>query len=275
MKAESIGFRIAIRTGAAVMVLTAVAACTNKADLSSDKGKASYAIGMQIGKSLKSQNADVDIATLTAGMQDAVGGKEPKLKQEEMQAAMMKLQEATMKKSMEAATENDKKAEEYMKKNKEKAGMKSTDSGLQYEVTKEGTGASPKSGDSVKVHYTGTLITGEKFDSSRDHGSEPVTFPIDQVIPGWTEALKLMKIGGQYKLTIPPKLAYGPQGRPGIPPNSVLLFDVELIDVVAGTGAAPGPHGMPPGGPGGPGAPHMKDMKDMKAPKTPAKPEKK
>lgn len=204
--------------------------CEKKANLGSDKEKASYAIGTQIGKSLKAQNADVDLTALNAGLADAVGGKEPRLKPEEMQAALMKLQEESMKKASEAAEKNQKEGQEFLEKNKSKAGVKTTASGLQYEVVKEGTGPSPKETDTVKVHYTGTLTNGEKFDSSVDRG-EPAVFPVNGVIPGWTEALKMMKVGSKWKLYIPPNLAYGPQGRPGIPPNSVLVFDVELLDV--------------------------------------------
>ena len=244
-----------LTTSVAVLAAVGFTACEKKADLSNDKGKASYAIGMQIGRSLKSQNADVDLVALNAGMADAVGGKDGKLKPEEMQQAMMKLQESSMKKATEVAEQNQKTGDAFLEKNKAKAGVKTTDSGLQYEVVKEGDGPVPKGGDTVKVHYTGTLTTGEKFDSSVDRG-EPAVFPVDGVIPGWTEALKLMKTGSKWKLVIPSKLAYGPQGRPGIPPNSVLQFDVELLEVNP-KGAAPGgPGGGPPhGGPGHPGMP--------------------
>lgn len=229
--------------GMASMAMISLSGCEKPAKLDSDQEKASYAIGMQIGKSLKMQNADVVVPSLVAGLNDGLGGKDGKLKPEEMQAAMQKMQESAMKKAQEQAEQNLKKGDEWLAQNKSKSGVKSTESGLQYEVVKEGSGASPKDTDIVKVHYTGTLTTGEKFDSSRDRG-EPVEFPVNGVIPGWTEALKLMKVGASYKLAIPPKLAYGPQGRPGIPPNSVLLFDVELIEVKAAPAQqAPAPAG--------------------------------
>lgn len=207
-----------------------LASCEKKTNLQNDKEKASYAIGTQIGRSLKSQNADVDVTALTAGLSDALAGKEARLKPEEMQASLMKLQEEAMKKAVEGSEKNLKEGEAYLEKNKTKEGVKTTASGLQYEVVKEGTGPMPKETDNVKVHYTGTLINGEKFDSSVERG-EPATFPVNGVIPGWTEALKMMKAGSKWKLAIPAKLAYGQQGRPGIPPNSVLLFEVELIEV--------------------------------------------
>lgn len=224
------------------LVLGAVAVvglfgCEKKAKLNSDQEKASYAIGQQIGKSLKMQNADVVVPSLVAGMNDAIDGKDSKLKPEEMQKALQSMQESAMKKAMAQAEENQKKGDDFLNANKAKPGWKVTDDGLQYNCEKEGTGASPKDTDTVKVHYTGTLTTGEKFDSSRDR-NEPAEFPVNGVIPGWTEALKLMKVGSRCNLAIPAKLAYGPQGRPGIPPNSVLLFDVELLDVKAAPAAA-------------------------------------
>lgn len=216
----------------ALVGVVGLVGCEKKAKLDSDQEKASYAIGQQIGRSLKMQNADVVMLSLTAGMNDALEDKEAKLKPEEMQAALQKMQEGAMKKAMEEAEKNQKVGDEWLAKNKEKAGVKTTESGLQYEVVKEGSGASPKDADTVRVHYTGTLTDGKKFDSSRDR-NEPAEFPVNGVIPGWTEALKMMKPGAQYKLAIPAKLAYGPQGRPGIPANSVLLFDVELMEVKA------------------------------------------
>ena len=225
------------------LAIVGLAACEKKASLATDQEKASYAIGIQIGKSLKSQGADIIVPSLVAGMNDGLGGKDSKLKPEELQNAMQKMQEAVMKKQVEAGEKNLKDGEDFLAKNKAKPGVKTTDSGLQYEVVSEGTGPMPKDNDTVKVHYTGTLITGEKFDSSVDRG-EPAEFPVKGVIPGWTEALKLMKQGSKYKLAIPAKLAYGPQGRPGIPPNSTLLFDVELIDVKP-AGAPPSDKGAP------------------------------
>lgn len=228
--AEMKSLKTSMVTLAAIGAVAGLLGCEKKAKLSDDKGKGSYAIGTQIGRSLKAQNADVDLPSLTAGISDAIAGKEPKLKPDEMQASLMKMQEAAVKKASETAEKNQKSGEEFLAKNKEKEGVKTTESGLQYQVIQEGTGRSPKDNDTVRVHYTGTLVNGEKFDSSVDRG-QPAEFPVNGVIPGWTEALKMMKEGGKWKLFIPPSLAYGPQGRPGIPPNSVLIFDVELIKV--------------------------------------------
>ncbi len=235
-----------VRSGTllSAVAVTALIACDKPASVKTDQEKASYAIGLQIGTSLKKQNADVVMNSLVAGLNDGLGGKEPKLKQDELQAAMQKMQETMMKKAQEAGEKNQKEGAAWLDKNKQKPTVKTTASGLQYEVIKEGEGASPSDTDVVKVHYTGTLTSGEKFDSSRDRG-EPAEFPVKGVIPGWTEALKLMKPGAQYKLAIPANLAYGSQGRPGIPANSVLLFDVELIEVKP----APAPPAAPPGSP--------------------------
>jgi FKBP-type peptidyl-prolyl cis-trans isomerase len=218
-------------SGAALVSAVGLVGC-NKAKLNTDQEKASYAIGQQIGRSLKMQNADVTVNSLEAGLKDAMDGKEPKLKPEEMQAALQKMQEASMKKAQEAAEVNLKKGDEWLANNAKQAGWTTTPSGLQIKMEKEGSGPTPKDTDIVKVHYTGMLTDGTKFDSSRDR-NEPAEFPVNGVIPGWTEALKMMKAGTTAKLAIPSKLAYGPQGRPGIPANSVLLFDVELLEVKA------------------------------------------
>lgn len=211
-------------------LLVTLTAC-NKPDLKSDKGQASYAIGQQIGKNLKAQSIEVDPKTLALSLADAAEGKQSKMTDEEIQKAMMKLQEMAMKKQQEEAETNKKKSAEFLEKNKSAEGIKTTASGLQYQVLTEGTGAIPTKDDNVKCHYTGTLIDGTKFDSSVDRG-QPAEFPVSGVIPGWTEALQMMKVGSKYKLFIPPELAYGPAGRPGIPANSALIFEVELLEVV-------------------------------------------
>ncbi len=224
-----------------IMLVTATLAVIglvgcNKPDLKSDKGQASYAIGQQIGRNLKAQNIEIDAKTLAASLTDAMAGKS-ELKEDEIQKAMMKLQEMAMKKQTEEADKNKGKSAEFLEKNKTAEGVKVTASGLQYIVVSEGTGPTPTKNDTVKCHYKGTLTTGEQFDSSYDRG-QPAEFPVGGVIPGWTEALQMMKVGSKYKLFIPAELAYGASGRPGIPPNSALVFEVELLDIVK-AGAAP------------------------------------
>lgn len=214
---------------AALAVLTLGVGCTKKLD--TDKKKASYAIGQQIGQNLKNQNIDVDADALAMAITDAAGGKESKLTKEQIQEAMGKLQEQTMKKQQEQAETNKKTGSEFLEKNKSAPGVQTTKSGLQYQVVTEGTGKVPTKDDVIKAHYKGTLISGEQFDSSYDRG-QPAEFPVGGVIPGWTEALQMMKTGSKFKLWIPSELAYGPSARPGIPANSVLAFEVELLDIV-------------------------------------------
>lgn len=229
-----------------LVILTAfvgITACNKKVSLDTDQKKASYAIGTQLGKNLKDAKIDYDPEALLQAMKDIREGKPEALSQEELAKAMQNLQQTAQKKQAESAEENKKKGDEFLTKNKANPSVKTTASGLQYTVEKEGSGKSPSDTDEVKVHYTGTLIDGTKFDSSVDRG-QPAEFPVNGVIKGWTEALKLMKEGSKYKLTIPSDLAYGPMARPGIPPNSVLLFDVELLEVkksqASGAGAPKG-----------------------------------
>lgn len=213
----------------AIAALTFSVGCTKKLD--TDKKKASYAIGQQIGQNLKNQNIEVDSDTLAMAVNDSASGKESKLTKEQIQEAMAKLQETTMKKQQEVAEANKKKGSDFLDKNKTADGVKVTKSGLQYQVLNEGNGKVPSKDDVIKAHYKGTLITGEQFDSSYDRG-QPAEFPVGGVIPGWTEALQMMKTGSKFKLWIPAELGYGPAARPGIPANSVLAFEVELLDIV-------------------------------------------
>ncbi|MES3039334.1 MAG: FKBP-type peptidyl-prolyl cis-trans isomerase [Bdellovibrionota bacterium] len=208
--------------------------CQKKLD--TDEKRASYAIGQQIGKNLKSQNITVNSDIMAMSLTDAAKG-ESKLDEKQIQEAMMKLQENAQKKMTEEAEGNKKKGADYLAANKGKEGITTTASGLQYKILTAGSGRTPGKDDTVKVHYTGTLTDGTKFDSSVDRG-QPAEFPVSGVIPGWTEALLLMKEGTKAQLFIPPELAYGPMGRPGIPPNSVLVFDVELISVTPKAAAA-------------------------------------
>lgn len=229
-------FKSKLMVGLCVAVAFGMVACEKKLD--TDQKRASYAIGQQLGKNFKDNNVEFDADVLLMALKDVKDNKASKMTQEEMGKAMQKLQETAQAKQGEVAEANKKKGEEYLAKNKTAANVKTTESGLQYVVEKEGEGKTPSETDEVKVHYTGTLVDGTKFDSSVDRG-QPAEFPVNGVIKGWTEALKLMKEGSKYKLTIPSDLAYGPMGRPGIPPNSVLLFDVELLEVKKTASAAP------------------------------------
>lgn len=210
----------------------ALSACNkNEVKITTEEQKVSYAIGQEIGRGMKSQGISVDVDVLRMSIKDALDGKESRLKPEEMQQAMMGMREKMMADREKSATENKEKGAKFLEENKAKEGVKVTESGLQYQVLTEGTGAQPKAEDTVKVHYKGTLIDGTEFDSSYSR-NEPAEFGVGQVIRGWVEGLQLMKVGAKYKFFIPSDLAYGPQGRPSIPPNSVLVFEVELLDIV-------------------------------------------
>lgn len=218
--------------GGLVALMLVGVGCEKKLD--TDQRKASYAIGQQIGSNLKNQNIEFDADVLAMSIKDVTSGKAARIKPEEQQAALMKLQEVITKKQGEIAEKNKADGMAFLEKNKSAANVKTTASGLQYQTVQEGTGKSPGPNDIVKAHYTGTLINGEKFDSSVDRG-QPAEFPVSGVIKGWTEALQMMKVGGKAKLFIPPDLGYGPSARPGIPANSVLIFDVELLETKAET----------------------------------------
>ncbi len=194
------------------------------------KDKVSYSLGLNIGFNLGRQNVPINPDALVAGIKDAIAGK-PQLTPDQIKAA---------------ADKNASEGTKFLEENKKKEGVKTTASGLQYKVVKEGTGAQPKANDTVTVNYRGTLINGTEFDSSYKRG-EPATFPVNGVIKGWTEALQLMKAGSKYQLFIPPNLAYGERAvGPDISPNSTLIFDVELMDVKPpASGASPAPSASP------------------------------
>ena len=228
----------------AVLVSLGFVACQKKLD--TDQKKVSYAIGQQIGQNIKQVGLEIDPEVVGMSIGDALKGKN-QMTPEEVTASQTKLQEMMMKKSQEAnaksmeqAGENKKKADEFLAANKSVAGVKTTASGLQYIVEKEGTGASPKATDTVRVHYKGTLLSGEEFDSSYAR-KEPAEFPVGGVIKGWGEALQLMKVGGKYKLFVPPDLAYADKSGGKIPPNSLLQFEVELLDIVKAAPKMPAP----------------------------------
>lgn len=225
----------------AIGLAVSLSACNQpggNAKLDTDIQKASYTIGTNIGQNMKAQPVELDAVALTAGLTDALKGKELRLKPEQMQEAMTKIQQIAMEKQKEKTGVNVKAGADYLAQNKGKPNVKTTASGLQYEVIAEGTGPMPKATDVVKVHYTGTLIDGTKFDSSVDRG-QPAEFPVGQVIKGWVEALQMMKVGAKWKLAIPYELAYGMEGRPPqIPGGSTLLFEVQLLEIVKAPAAA-------------------------------------
>jgi FKBP-type peptidyl-prolyl cis-trans isomerase len=226
--------RVSVRA-AALMAASLSGVClladSKPSEFKTDKEKSSYAVGQQIGKSIRDQGLELESDVLTKSIVDALAGKESLFTPEEMQTTLTKLQETMQKAMVEKANKNKEIGDKFLSENKKKSGIKTTASGLQYKVVMEGKGDSPKEDAQVKVHYKGTLLDGTEFDSSYKR-NEPAVFPVTGVIPGWTEALKMMKPGAKWELAIPSDLAYGPRGRPGIPPNSVLQFTVELVEII-------------------------------------------
>ncbi|WP_345694254.1 FKBP-type peptidyl-prolyl cis-trans isomerase [Fodinibius salicampi] len=197
----------------------------------------SYSLGYQIASmSLKNQGmTDIKANKFAGGLKAALEDKESALSQSEMQQIVqsyqMKAQQRAQEEQKKEAAENQQKGEEFLAENRNNEGVQVTDSGLQYKVMEEGSGESPTASDEVKVHYRGTLLDGTEFDSSYD--GDPVQFPLNQVIPGWTEGVQLMQEGAKYKFWIPGELGYGSNPRPGGPigPNETLTFEVELLEV--------------------------------------------
>jgi FKBP-type peptidyl-prolyl cis-trans isomerase len=237
-----------IITAAAFSLATLALAEDKPPQLKELKDRASYAIGLNVGFNMKRQNVDVNQDAFVAGFKDALTpGKTPALNEQQIRETMMAFEKDMQQKQNEVAQKNSADAQKFLNDNKSKEGVKSTASGLQYKVMKDGGGAQPKANDTVTVNYRGTLMDGTEFDSSYKRG-QPATFPVSGVIKGWTEALQLMKVGSKYQLFIPPDLAYGPQGQRGIPANSLLIFEVELMDTKAGAMEA-GPAAPPPASP--------------------------
>lgn len=192
--------------------------------------KVSYALGLSIGNNFQSSGIKrLQVADFVKGLEDVLGEKQPAISYEEAKQVIndyfMKLQQERLEINKQAGAE-------FLEINRHKAGVVELPSGLQYEILKQGTGAKPSANDKVKCHYHGTLINGTVFDSSVQRG-EPATFGVSQVIPGWVEALQLMPVGSKWRLFIPSNLAYGEHGAGDvIEPNSTLIFDVELLDIV-------------------------------------------
>jgi FKBP-type peptidyl-prolyl cis-trans isomerase len=215
-----------------------------KSALKSQRDKVSYSIGIDIGNSLKSQSIDIDPDILLRGIKDIFSGKELLMTEQELQETMANLKKEIMAKQAERmkeiADKNKKEGEAFLAGNMKKEGVVALPSGLQYKVVNEGTGAIPKATDTVTVNYRGMLIDGTEFDSSERHG-QSASFQANAVIPGWTEALQLMKVGSKWQLFIPSNLAYGERGiGRDILPNSTLIFDIELLSTKESTGD---PHG--------------------------------
>lgn len=235
------------RNTLALALLAAVAAGPAVAQqkvtkLETEKQKVSYMVGMMFGQQLGSIKDEIDPAIVAQAMSTSVAGGQLLMTQEEAQQVSQefsrKMQGKMEAERKAAADTNKAEGDKFLAANKGKPGVKTTASGLQYQVVSEGKGPKPTANDTVRVHYTGTLLDGTKFDSSVDRG-QPAEFPLSGVIPGWTEGLQLMPVGSKFKFWIPANLAYGEQGTPGpIGPNQTLVFDVELLEIVKPAGAA-------------------------------------
>jgi FKBP-type peptidyl-prolyl cis-trans isomerase FklB len=201
----------------------------------SAKDKLSYTLGINTGRNIQKSDIDIDPDQFAKGLKDALSGAKPALSDEEMlqiiAAFQQKIQEKQVAKLKAIAAENLKKGEAFLAENKKKDSIKTLPSGLQYKIIKNGKGRTPKATDTVTANYRGTLIDGNEFDSSYKRG-EPVKFRVNGVIPGWTEALKMMKAGSQWQIFVPSNLAYGERGAPPvIGPNETLIFDIELLKI--------------------------------------------
>lgn len=204
--------------------------------LADEKSKASYAIGMMLGHNWQQQGIDVDPDLVLRGLKDEQSGGATLLTPQEAQGVLREFQKniTANREKMQAqlAVKNKAVGDAFLEQNKNLPGVVVLPDGLQYKIIRAGTGATPGPDDIVTVNYRGKFIDGAEFDSSAKAG-HPAQFPVGRVIHGWTEALLQMKIGSKWQLFIPPDLAYGEQGRPGIPPNSTLIFDVELLSIQA------------------------------------------
>jgi FKBP-type peptidyl-prolyl cis-trans isomerase FklB len=222
-----------------------------------DKDKVSYSLGVDIGRTLQRLQLDLNEDALSKGIGDVLGGKPMAMTDQELQETLQAFQQKMMQKQQEAlakkqdemkvvADKNKADGKKFLDDNAKKTGVKSTPSGLQYKVIKEGKGDKPKDSDVVETNYRGTTIDGKEFDSSTKHGST-FSFPVSGVIKGWSEALKLMPVGSKWELYIPAELAYGDEGYgDDIPPGSTLIFEVELLGIKKNAGNAPaGPEQQP------------------------------
>lgn len=214
----------------------AFAGAAANSPLKSDKDKNSYAIGVDMGTNLKAQNIEVNPDMLARGIKDAMANGQILLSQQEIGNTLMNLQKQIIAKReadfKNQAEQNKRNGEAFLQANKTKPGVVTLPSGLQYKIITPGTGPLPGDKDSVTVNYSGTLINGQEFDSSYRRG-KPVTFPVSEVIPGWSEAMRLMKVGSTWEIYVPSNLAYGERGLTGgaIGPNQTLVFKINLISV--------------------------------------------
>lgn len=211
------------------LVLTGATMSVKSQEEMTQKQKASYAIGFNVGSQFKHDGLEIDIETYKQGLLDGMAGQN-KFTDQQMQEIFMQLQQEMMAKQANAANEAKAAGQKFLEENKKNADVKVTESGLQYKVITMGTGAKPSATSKVTVKYKGTLIDGTVFDSTDNNGGEPISFGLNQVIKGWTEGLQLMPTGSKFIFYIPSELAYGDQGAGGvIPGGATLIFEIELL----------------------------------------------
>jgi len=223
-----------LKRGSLILVAITFSISAWATDLKTDEQKLGYIIGMDIGKSLRDQDTVVDLDSLSEAIRASYKGEELKLTLEEageIRKAYIEKKQAEQEAATAAAGEiNLIEGQKFLAENKSKEGVQTTESGLQYKVITMGTGAKPAATNTVKVHYRGTLLDGTEFDSSYAR-NEPISFGLNRVIAGWTEGVQLMPVGSKFIFYIAPDLAYGASGGGPIPPNSTLVFEVELLDI--------------------------------------------
>lgn len=220
----------------ALIVLFALTTGTVVAqDLTTEKGKLSYAVGWDIGEDIQRRGAEFDVEAIIAAIRDSSAKKEPQVPAEEMVAMLTELQQRVRQEQAEAfqklADENQKKSEEFLAANLGKSGIVALPSGIQYRIIDEGDGARPGMESTVKVHYRGSKLNGLEFDSSFARGV-PEQFTVNSVLKGWQEVLPLMKTGATWQIFVPPEMAFGARGNPPVGPNEALIFDLKLVEIV-------------------------------------------
>lgn len=216
-------------------LLFTVAAQAVAQDVSTDKGKLSYAIGWDIGADIKRRGAEFDVESIIAAIRDSAADREPQVEVQEMRDLLLALQQKVRQEQVEAfqklAEENKVKSEQFLQENRSKTGVVALPSGVQYRIIEEGAGARPTLDSVVKVHYRGSKTDGLEFDSSFARG-QPQEFTVNAVLKGWQEVLPLMKAGSTWQIFVPPELAFGVRGQPPVGPNEALTFDLKLVEIV-------------------------------------------
>ncbi len=237
--------KFAVTTLLTLSVAVSTWAADAKTELKNQREKSSYAIGLNMGKNIRLQGADIDLGLLSLGLKDGVAATAPLLTDEQMKEVMalfqteLRTKQETKRKELGEKNKNE--SEAFLAENKKKADIVTLPSGLQYKVLTTGKGVKPLLTDKVSVKYKGTLINGTEFDSTEKHGGKPAEFGVSGVVKGWTEALQLMTTGSKWQLFIPSELGYGERGSRNIEPNSALIFEVELLEILKVTEVAQPP----------------------------------